>query len=357
MNNYFKIPILLFITFAQSAAYSIEINGTGSKIPESLIQEWSKVYQTRFPKAVIKYKASNPTDGLKKLVNNEVDFCSIDNPLNIYELKKNRLIQFPLVLGGISPVVNLPNVSQGQFRLDGKTLGDIFLGKITKWNDPELAELNPSIQLPEAEIVIVHRTSPLGQRTIIGEYLAKYNQEWKALKGQTMAGNWPSGSIAVNDPIENIEMIKKTPYSIGYGPVSAVTQYGLSYIRMKNKSGYFVSPNDDSIRSAAIHTKWSKGNGFEVDLIDSAGTASWPLSMVSFVLIHQGGGKLDHRKEALKFFRYGLRFGTLNVAQGGYIQLPYVVKSSTRVSLEKAIGSKEGRKKPPTAKVFAENAE
>jgi len=338
---YIKLSILLF-AMLQNSAYAVEIKGAGSKISESLIHEWAKVYTTRISKSVINYKGSNPAEGIKQLINREVDFCSVDMPLNAAELKKNKLVQFPVVLGGIALVVNLPKVKPGQFKLDGKTLGDIFLGKIVRWNAEAIAELNPSIQLPDEEIIVVHRISPPGVRTVIGEYLAKSNEDWRAQKGNTMAGSWPATSIQVKDPLENLKMIQKTPYSIGYGPVSVATHTGLSYVKLKNKAGYFVSPNDQSISSAATHSVWIEKESFNADLTDQSGTSTWPLSMASFVLVRQFDQNRERKKETLKFFRYSLRFGTLNALQGGYIQLPHVVKSTIRISLDKEI-NKNGK--------------
>ena len=336
---YIKLSILL-VAMIQNPAYGVEIKGAGSKISESLIHEWAKVYTTRISKSVINYKGSNPAEGLKQLINREVDFCSVDMPLNNAELKKNKLVQFPVVLGGIAPVVNLPRVGPGQLKLDGKTLGDIFLGKIVRWNAEEIAALNPSLQLPDEEIIIIHRISPPGVRTVLGEYLAKSNENWKSQKGSTMAGNWPSSSILVKEPLENFNMIQKTPFSIGYGPVSVATHTGMAYVKMKNKAGYFVSPNDKSISSAALHSTWLENESFNADLTDQSGTSTWPLSMASFVLVRKFDNSSDRKKETLKFFRYSLRFGTLNALQGGYIQLPHVVKSTIRLSLDNAINKK-----------------
>jgi len=338
MNN-LKL-ILALVVIPLNVAWGLEVSGTGSKISESLLQEWGKVYATRFPGSVVKYKGSSPAEGIRRLLNNEVDFCSVDTPLSLDELKKNGLVQYPLVLGGIAPVINLPNVSPGQFRLDAKTLADIFLGNIKKWSDPTIVLLNPTLKLPDMPITIIHRTSPIGLSTVIGEYLSKAHPQWKTLKGDTMAGNWPIASIVVNDPIENFQMIQKTPYSIGYGPVAVASKYGLLYVKMKNKAGFFISPSDDSISSAALNSKWVMSNGFDVDLTDQSGNASWPLSMASFVVMRNSNLNVARRKELLKFLRYGIRFGTLNATQGGYIQLPDVVKITVRSNLDQAINEK-----------------
>lgn len=334
MDIRFLKLIALLVAFLPVPAFAIEVNGAGSMIPASLINAWSKEYSTRFPGTLIVYQGSTPADGIKRLINNEVDFCTVDMPLNLAELDKNGLAQFPLVLGAVVPVVNLPNVTPGQLRLDGKVIGDIFLGHIKKWNDPLIALLNPTVKLPDADIVIVHRSSPADLSTIIGDYLAKTHPEWKAVKGNTMAGVWPSTSIEVKDATENFEKIKNTPYSIGYGPISLASQQGLTYVKMKNNAGNFISPTDTSISEAATNSKWDVSNGFDVVLTDQPGASSWPLSMASFILVHKQNNHPERNREVLKFFKYNLRYGALNASLNGFIQLPDVVKSVVRSSLD-----------------------
>ena len=173
------------------------VTGTGSMVPGPLVKVWAETYATRTPGFSLKFQGSSPADGIKRLANKEVDFSTVDMPLNISDLKKNELVQFPFVLGAIAPIVNLPNVYPGQLRLDGQTLGNIFFGNIKKWNDPAIVALNPNIRLSDAEIIIVHRASPPGLSTIIGDYLAKNHAQWKSIKGDTMAGSWPATAIEV----------------------------------------------------------------------------------------------------------------------------------------------------------------
>lgn len=340
MTDNFRQIMAVILLFSPLTAVSIEESGTGSMISGPLMREWGAVYTKRSPGNIIHYKGSSPADGIKQLLSNNVGFSSIDMPLSASELKKNGLIQFPFVLGGISPVVNLPKVYPGQFRLDGQTLGDIFLGIITKWNDPAIVALNPESDLPDEYIIIVHRVSPPGISTIVGDYLAKTHTHWKEIKGDGMAGKWPDRSIEVNNPIENIEKIKKTPFSIGYGPMPHIMKNKLSYIKMKNRDGNYISPSDENISEAAVNAKWNETNGFDVVLTDQPGASSWPLSMASYVLLHKVSEHPEKTKELLKYFKYSLRFGGLLAIQNDYVPVPDSLRGVIQSSWEQVVDAK-----------------
>lgn len=332
MNSRLLGLIALLTLASPTTALSVEVTGTGSMIPGPLIRVWAEAYATRTPTAAIKYKGSNPADGISRITSKEVDFSSIDMPLNIADLNKNGLRQFPFALGAVAPVVNLANVYPGQFRLDGNTLGNIFLGNIKKWNAPEIVALNPNIRLPEADIIIVHRISPPGISTIIGDYLAKSNPQWRAKKGDSMAGTWPATAIEVKDPNENVATIKKTLYSIGYAPIPHIMKNGLAYVQMKNSAGNFISPSDENISAAALNAKWDESNGFDVVLTDQPGATSWPMSFASFVLMNKSSEHPERSKEVLNFFKYSLRYGGLKAVLYDYIPLPEAVASVVRSS-------------------------
>jgi len=332
--------VALLVVITPIGAFGVEVTGTGSMFPGPLIKVWGAAYSMHSPTAVIKYQGTNPADGIKRIVNKEVDFSCIDMPLNMADLTKNGLVQFPFALGAVAPTVNLPNVYPGQFRLDGKTLGDIFLGNITKWTDPAIVALNPTIRLPDEGIIIVHRVSPPGVSTIIGDYLAKENPQWNGLKGDGMAGTWPATAIEVKDPNENVAMIKKTQYSIGYAPISQIMKNGLAYVQMKNKAGKFISPSDQNISAAAENAKWDESNGFGVVLTDQPGASSWPLSMASFVLVRKLSEQPERTREALKYFKYSLRYGGLNTVQYDFIPLPDSLTSMVRSSWKSIVDDK-----------------
>jgi len=332
--------VVVLLVFSPSIVFATEVNGTGSMIPGPLLKVWSDAYSMRSPSLAIKYKGTNPADGIKRLVAKEVDFSSIDMPLSTAELNKNGLVQFPFALGAVAPIVNLPGVYPGQLKLDGNVLGEIFLGNIKKWNDPAIVALNPNISLPDAGIIIIHRVSPPGISTIIGDYLAKTNPHWKAIKGDGMAGTWPTSAIEVKDPNENVAALKKTQYSIGYAPIPHIMKNGLAYAQLKNKAGNFISPSDENISAAAENAKWEESIGMDIVLTDQPGESSWPLSMASFALIQKVSEQPERTREVLKYFKYSLRYGGLKAVQFDYIPLPDSVRNVVRANWNKVVDSK-----------------
>ena len=249
-------------------------------------------------------------------------------------------MQFPVALGGVSPVVNLPNIYPGQFKLDGTTLADILLGTIKKWNHPAIVALNPGMSLPDKEIIVIHRVSPPGISTIIGDYLAKVHPQWKAAKGDGMAGTWPATSIEVKDPMENIEKIKTTPYAIGYGPVPHIMKNKLAYVQLKNQAGKFVSLGDENISAAAENAKWEESTGFDVVLTNQPGSNSWPLSFASYILMNKVSPQPENSRELLKYLKYSLRYGGLKAIQSDYIPLPESVRTIINSSFASIVDEK-----------------
>lgn len=338
-KSMFRFVLSLALVFPVMAI-AAEISGTGSMIAGPLIRVWHDAYAIRTPTSVVNYKGSNPADGIKRLKAKEVDFSGIDMPLSNADLKKDGLMQFPFALGGIAPVVNLPNVFRGQFKLNGKALGDIYLGHIKNWNDPVLVALNPNLNLPDAGIIVIHRVSPPGISTIIGNYLAKVHPEWKTIKGDGMAGVWPDKSIEVKNPIEYVAMIKKTEYSIGYLPVPQIMKNGLVYAQMQTTAGTYISPSDENISAAATNAKWEENEGFDVVLTNQPGANSWPMSFASFVLVRKVSEQPEHSKEFLKYLKYSLRNGGLKAIQYDYIPLPDTVREIVTASFSSVVDDK-----------------
>ena len=340
MKLIFLKLITLLLLLSPVMVVAAEVNGTGSMIAGPLVRVWGDAYTARTPGTLIKYKGSSPADGIKRLAKKEVDFSGIDMPLNISDLKKDGLMQFPVALGGVAPIINLPNVYPGQFKLDGLTLAEILLGTIKKWNDPAIVALNPAMSLPDKEIIIIHRISPPGISTIIGDYLAKVDPHWKSIMGDGMAGTWPVSSIEAKDPVENIEKIKNTPYSIGYGPVPHIMKSKLSYVQLKNQAGKFVSPGDENISAAAENAKWDESNGFDVVLTNQPGATSWPLSFSSYILMNKVSSQPENSRELLKYLKYSLRYGGLKAIQYDYIPLPDSVRAIISTSFDSIVDDK-----------------
>lgn len=325
-----KLAVLSVSIIFPVFAFAIEITGAGSMIPAPLIKAWGETYTSRNPGSVINYQGSTPAEGIKRLLNKEVDFSSSDMPLTLADLKKNGLIQFPYALGAIAPVVNLPKVSTGQLKLDGQILGDIFLGKIKKWSDPVIVAMNPTIQLPDADIVIVRRVAQSSVRTMIGDFLAKSNPQWKTAKGDSMGGDWPVTAIEAKNPKELFETMLKNPNSIGYGAIPMAMRYKLPYAKLKNKAGNFVSPSDENVSAAAVNAKWDESNGFDVILSDQPGATTWPMTNTMFIVMRKVSEDPERSREVLKFFKFSLRFSDLQVVQHDYIPLPKSVTSMVR---------------------------
>lgn len=339
MYTYLKRLIAAIVFSSPAIIFAAEVTGSGSTLPAPLLKVWSDSYSLRFPGSSIKYNPSSPAEGVKRLENKEIDFSTIDMPLDPDELKKKGMYQFPFILGAVTPIVNLPNIYAGQFKLDGNTLGEIFLGRIKKWNDPAIVALNPSLHLPDEGIIIIHRFSPPGLRTIIGDFLAKTHPQWKSIKADgDMSGVWPETAIEVKNPQENLEFIKKTPFSIGYGPIQLAIKNDLAYVKLKNKAGNFVSPSDESISEAAANAVWDEKNGFDVVLTDEPGKNSWPMSNASFFLVRNDSLGQARTREVIKYFRQGLRYGGLLASQNNFTHMPASVVFAISTNL-KSLGN------------------
>lgn len=332
-GSLFSILFVFFVT----PVFAVEANGTGSMIVAPLLRVWAESYTMYSKGSSIKYQGSNPADGLKKISNKEVEFGIVDMPLRLEELQKLGLVQFPVALGSIAPVVNLPNVYPGQLKLDGQVFGDILLGVITKWNHPAIAALNPSLKLPDASIIVVHRVSPPGISTVMGDYLSKTHANWKSIKGDGMAGEWPAKSIEVKNPEGMLNAVKGNQYSIGYGPIAHFLKHSMSYAQLRNKAGKFVSPSDENVEAAAENADWNVSNGFAVVLTEQPGENSWPLSMAAYALMLKNPEYPERSKEVLKYFKYSLRYGKLKAVQNDYIALPDSVRTKVDASWESIV--------------------
>lgn len=295
-------------------ASAIELNGVGRRVPASLFAQWSAHYTAQNPGTTIKYQAINTSEGVKQVEFGTADFGETDMPLSKEELDKKGLAQFPYMLTAITPVINLPGVFDGQLNLNGKTLGDIFLGKIKKWNDPAIAALNPNLKLPNKEILVAHRTADGGGTFILSSYLAKVHPEWKAAMGVGVTLNWPVGA-ALESLYAMGEYIRTTPYSIGYSEIAYARKQLLVYVRLQNSAGAFVSPHSGSVEEAAQNVRWKASNGFYEVLTDQAGAGSWPMSSASYIVIQKTSDNLARRQALLNFLGWGLRVGDMEVAR------------------------------------------
>jgi phosphate transport system substrate-binding protein len=275
----FKKCVGGLLMFLSAGAMATEITGAGSYMPNVLYANWGNVYTARYPDITVKYTTLTPKEGLQLLADSKVDFAAIDMPLTKEQLGKLGAIQFPVVFTGAGIIINIPGIYEGQLKLDPITLTRIFMGDITKWNDPEIVDQNNELisRLPNETIRVIHRDTPKEVTTIIGDFLSKINLEWKTRVGIDMSGKWAPGTIKVKTADLMLEVVNKTPFSIGHQEISKLLRDQSVYIKLKNKTGNYVSPGIENIAAAAENVDWSS-EVFDEPPDNQVGEKSWPMT-------------------------------------------------------------------------------
>ena len=316
---------LALVAFSTLAAAQ-DVTGAGASFPAPIYAKWADAYN-KATGARINYQSVGSGAGIKQIKAKTVDFGASDMPLTDEDLAKDGLVQFPTVIGGVVPVVNIQGIGPGQLRLTGAVLGDIYLGKITKWNDPALKALNPGVALPDAAIAPVRRADGSGTSFLFTNYLSKTNAEWKAKVGEGTAVNWPTGAGGKGN--EGVSaFVQRLPNSIGYVEYAYAKQNKMSYVVLQNKDGSFVKPDDDSFKAAAAGADWSRS--FYQVLTDQHGKSSWPITGATFILMHKAQGKPENAANALKFFDWAYANGDKAAEELDYVPLPAQVKDLVR---------------------------
>lgn len=303
-----------------------DITGAGATFPAPLYAKWADAYN-KATGVRMNYQSVGSGAGLKQIRSKTVDFGASDMPLKDDELAKDGLVQFPTVIGGVVPVVNIAGVQPGQMRLNGQVLGDIYLAKIKKWNDPAIAQLNPGVKLPDAEIAVVRRADGSGTTFIFTNYLSKVNAEWKAKVGEGTAVNWPVGAGGKGN--EGVSaFVQRLPNSIGYVEYAYAKQNKMSYVQLQNAAGNFVAPDDLNFKAAAAGADWSKS--FYQILTNQSGKDAWPITGATFIMMHVKQDKPQQAAAALKFFDWAYANGDKMAADLEYVPLPDSVKALIR---------------------------
>ncbi len=303
------------------AAHAQGITGAGASFPAPVYSKWASDYN-KATGVRVNYQSVGSGAGIKQIEAKTVDFGASDMPLTDEELKAKGLIQFPMVIGGTVPVVNIQGIAPGQLRLDGQVLGDIYLGKITKWSDPAIKALNPGVNLPDAAISPVRRADGSGTTFNFTNYLSRVHPEWKSKVGEGTAVNWPVGAGGKGN--EGVAaFVKQLPNSIGYVEYAYVKQNKMSYALMKNKDGAFVAPDDDSFKAAAAGADWNKS--FYQLITDQPGKTTWPITTATFILMHTKQEKPANAAEAFKFFSWAFKSGSKTAADLDYVPMPDAV--------------------------------
>ncbi|MFI4926936.1 MAG: phosphate ABC transporter substrate-binding protein PstS [Burkholderiales bacterium] len=321
-----RIPVaslaLAGVAFAGAAAAQ-DVTGAGSSFVAPVLAKWAADYN-KLTGVKINYQSVGSGAGIKQVDATTVDFGASDMPLKDEELAKKGQIQFPVVIGGVIPVVNIKGVAPGQLHLNGPVLAEIYLGKITKWSDPAIKALNPGVNLPDAAIASVHRADGSGTSFIFTNYLAKVSPEWKAKVGEGTSVNWPSGVGGKGN--EGVAaFVGRLPNSIGYVEYAYVKQNKMTYALLQNAAGKMVSPDDTAFKAAAANADWKKS--FYQILTNQPGDKSWPITGTTYVLMHKEQDKPAVAAAALKFFEWGFKHGDQIAEALDYVPMPDTVKA------------------------------
>ena len=304
---------------ASSAALAADITGAGSTFIFPVLSKWSASYNAKTGNKV-NYQSIGSGGGIAQIKAGTVTFGATDMPLKPEDLAKAGLAQFPAIIGGVVPVVNVAGVTPGEMKMTGPVLADIYLGKITKWDDPAIVALNPGLKLPDQKITVVHRSDGSGTTFNFANYLGKVSPEWKTKVGEGTSVNWPTGVGGKGN--EGVAAyVNQIKGSFGYVELAYALQNKMAYTKMKNQAGDYVEPSVTSFAAAAASAKWSEPDFYEV-ITDAPGATSWPIAASTWVLMHKDPKDAAATKEALTFFKYALENGQADAKALDYVSLP-----------------------------------
>ncbi len=280
-----RTAVVAAVVGLAASALAVDISGAGATFPYPVYSKWADSYKKETGNS-LNYQSIGSGGGIKQIIANTVTFGASDKPLKAEDLEKNGLVQWPQVMGGIVPVINLDGVAAGDLTIDGPTLAKIFLGEIKAWNDPAIVKLNPSVKLTDAAIAVVHRSDGSGTTFNFTDYLAKVSADWKSKVGSDAAVEWPVGLAAKgNEGVANT--VANTKGSIGYVEYAYAMQNKMTFTKMVNHDGKTVAPATPSFQAAAANADWAHAPGFYQILTDQPGAASWPITAATFILVHK----------------------------------------------------------------------
>jgi phosphate transport system substrate-binding protein len=317
------------LSFASQAA---DITGAGATFPYPIFAKWAEVYKKN-ENVGLNYQSIGSSGGLRQIRAKTVTFGASDAPVAGPQLEKDGMVQFPVILGGVVPIVNIDGFKQAELKLTGPVLGDIFMGTITNWNDPKIAALNPGKTLPNQSITVVHRADGSGTTFIFTDYLNEVSKPWADKVGKGAAVKWPAGSSVGGKGNEGVAAnVTRVKGSIGYVEYAYAKKNNITYLQMMNKDGQYVAPNEKSFAAAAAGADWFSVPGMGISLVEQKGAAAWPITGASFVLMYKEPTDKAASKAVIKFFTWAFKDGQQLALDLDYVPLPD--------GLTKAIASK-----------------
>lgn len=315
-----RLSLLLASMCLSGMAHATDVTGAGSSFVFPVISKWSQDY-SKDSAHRINYQSIGSGGGIAQIKAATVDFGASDAPLSAEDLKAAGLGQFPSVIGGIVPVINIEGVETGKLELDGQTLADIFQGKITKWNDPKIVALNSDVKLPDAAITVVHRSDGSGTSFNFTSYLSKVSDAWKAGPGTGSAVQWPVGVGGKGN--EGVAAyVKQIKGSIGYVEYSYATQNKISYTKLKNAAGKVIEPNAKAFAAAADSAKWEDAKDFNLIMTNAPGDAAWPITATTWIIMYKEPKNAEKSAAAFDFFKWSLEKGQAQAESLEYVALP-----------------------------------
>jgi len=318
------------LTVLATSVSAVEITGAGATFPYPVYAKWSKDYE-RVTGVKLNYQSIGSSGGIKQIRAGTVHFGATDAPMNVADLAQAGLIQFPTVLGGVVPIVNLDGFKPGELQITGAVMAEIFMGTITRWNDAKIAQLNPGRALPNQEITVVHRADGSGTTFIFTDYLNEVSKEWADRVGKGAAVKWPAKTSVGGKGNEGVAAnVARVKGSIGYVEYAYAKKNNLTHMKMQNREGRYVDPDDKTFAAAARDADWFKTPGMGISLVNQRGADAWPITGATFILVYREPKDAKATQEVLKFFGWAWDNGAKSALELDYVPLPKSVTDRIR---------------------------
>lgn len=317
-------------SLAMGSALAADFTGAGASFPFPVYSKWGEAYKAATGNAM-NYQSIGSSGGIKQIKAKTVAFGASDAPVKGEDLEKDGMVQFPAIIGGTVPVLNLEGFKPGELRVTGPVLADIFLGNITKWNDPKLAALNPGKSLPSTSITVVHRADGSGTTYNFTDYLSTVSKDWATKVGTEKAVKWPAESSVGGKGNEGVAAnVNRVKGAVGYVEYAYVKKNNMNFMQLQNADGKYVSPDDKTFAAAAAGVDWFSVPGMGVSMVNAKGAESWPISTASFILMYKAPTDKAQSAEVLKFFDWSFKNGKQMAADLDYVALPDVLTDAIR---------------------------
>jgi len=337
----FALAAGLAVASLGAPATAAEITGAGATFPFPVYSKWAEAYKKETGTS-LNYQSIGSGGGIKQILAKTVDFGATDAPMKGEDLEKNGLLQFPTVMGAVVPVINVQGIEPGKLKLTGSVLADIFQAKITKWNDAKIAQLNPDLKLPDANITPIYRSDSSGTTSVFTTYLSQVSETWKSGLGAGTTINWPAGQGGKGN--EGVAAaVKQVPNAIGYVEYAYAKQNNIPFALIQNQAGKYPQPDNKSFQAAAANANWSSAPGFGISLTNQPGDEAWPITNPTFILVHKTTDKPEQTAEVLKFFDWAYQNGDQLATDLDYVPLPDNVVGQIQAAWAKDIKNSSGQ--------------